>query len=256
MRKKVIWIALFGILFNSCVSHKKLIILQETKTINENPAEKNRYSVHKYVLKVGDLVDVQVSSVDAKSVSIFNKDLGQKNIQGMDASFYINGYLIDENGNINFPIIGEVEAAGITVDSLNTVLKNRLEDYYKYFIVSVKLVNFRISVLGEVVNPGQQYIYNSDINILQAIANAGGITKFGNRRKIKVVRKDEKIDQAHEIDLYDSDVTNNKYYYLLPDDVIYIEPYRAKAITTNSPQISLVFSTISLLIIITNFLRN
>ena len=212
-----------------------------------------RRLVTEYKLQSGDILDIKVSSLDPNSVAIFNKAVGMSvNAAVNDASLYINGYMIDQHGQVNLPLVGEVDVMGMTLDSLNIYLSNTLEQYFKYFTVDAKLVNYRVSVLGEVNSPGIQNIYNADVNVLQALAQARGVTNYGNRRKVKIIRKAFNTNEAEVIDLSKEGVIYSEYFYLMPNDVVYVEPLKAKATSLNVPLFALLISAASFAILVVN----
>lgn len=237
------------LLVSSCVTHKKMLLLNHgTKEIQDSL---ERRLVTEYQLQSGDILDIKVSSMDPSSVAIFNKTIGgSSNNMANPTALYVNGYLIDHFGAINLPLIGDVEVEGITIDSLNHLLDTKLSEYFKYYTVEAKLVNYRVSVLGEVKNPGTQQIYNGDINLLQALSDAGGITTYGNRRKVKVIRKAFQTNESIVLDLSKEEIIYSEFFYLMPNDVIYIEPYRSKAVSINVPLFALLISATSLAILI------
>ena len=128
---------------------------------------------------------------------------------------------------------------------VNDLLQNKVNEYFKEATVVVKLVNYRISVLGEVDNPGTFIIENKQINILQAVAQAGGTTNFGNLQKVKLVRQTLTGSELYYIDLTDNGVLQSDQYYLLPNDFVYIEPLNSKSFTFQNFPYSLFLSTIS-----------
>ncbi len=212
-----------------------------------------RRLVTEYKLQSGDILDIKVSSLDPNSVAIFNKAVGMSvNAAVNDASLYINGYMIDQHGQVNLPLVGEVDVMGMTLDSLNIYLSNTLEQYFKYFTVDAKLVNYRVSVLGEVNSPGIQNIYNADVNVLQALAQARGVTNYGNRRKVKIIRKAFNTNEAEVIDLSKEGVIYSEYFYLMPNDIVYVEPLKAKATSLNVPLFALLISAASFAILVVN----
>ncbi len=209
-----------------------------------------------YLLQDGDILDIKVSSLDAQSVAIFNKRVGgASNNQVTEASLYVNGYIIDKSGTINLPLIGTMQVRGLTLDSLNKKMTVELASYFKYFTVNVNLVNFRVSILGEVKKAGIQYVYNSNTNLLNIIAKAGGVSNHGNRRKVKVIRKLAEGSVSAIIDLSKEEVIYNEFFYVMPDDIIYIQPHKSKMVSLNVPLMSLLLTTASFAILILNTIK-
>ncbi len=253
--REIFVLAIGLLLFSNCVTHRKMLLLQESKgSVKDTLQSKLRTQ---YLLQSGDVVDIKVSSLDPSSVAIFNKSVGvATSAVYNEASLYVNGYMVDQFGSINLPLIGDLPVYGISIDSLNNVLDVRLRDYFKYYTVEAKLVNYRVSVLGEVRQAGTQLVYNNNVNVLQVLSNAGGVTDHGNRRKVKVIRKAFGDHEVAVIDVSSDDVINNEYFYLMPNDVVYIEPYKSKAVSLNVPLFALLISATSLAILVINTVGN
>lgn len=248
---RLILLILTTLSFGACVTQKKLLILEDSVLSVSDSLQYNL--VNSYKLQSGDILDIKVSSLDPNSVAVFNKAVGV-NFSSVynEASLYTNGYMIDQFGDVNLPLIGDLMVKELTIDSLNVLLDQKLASYFKFYTVEAKLVNYRVSVLGEVKIPGTQQVYNSDLNILQALSNVGGISDHGNRNKIKVIRKAFGKNEVAVIDLSDENVINNKFFYLMPNDIIYIPPYKSKATSLNVPLFALLISTASFLVLILN----
>ena len=250
-RSALCLIGLVLLLTTSCVTRKNMLLLSNNEEAVQDTLHQRL--ITQYALQSGDILDIKVSSLDPTSVAIFNKAVGVSlNTQVNQASLYVNGYMIDHFGSINVPLIGDFPVEGLTMDSLNHLLDTKLSEYFKYFTVEAKLVNYRVSILGEIKRPGTQLVYNSELNLLQALSNAGGVTDHGNRRKIKIIRKAFGSNEVAVLDLSKEEIIQSEYFYLMPNDVIYIEPYRSKAIALNVPLFALLISAVSLSILVLN----
>lgn len=255
-RIQVVLFSNIVLFFSSCITHDKMLLIQGGASTSKIDSIQNQVNME-YQLQEGDLIDIRVSSLDPQSVAIFNKTVGGNlTPQISEASMYLNGYEINRFGNINVPLIGDVQVKGITIDSLNNVLDQKLKGYFKYYTVAARLVNYRLSVLGEVSRPGVQYVYNNNTTVLQAIAGAGGLGTFGNSKRVKVVRKENGKVKVMKLDLSKDDIINSEFYYIKPNDLIYVEPVKAKAVSQNIPLWSLLISTVSLSILILSSVRN
>ncbi len=230
-----------AVLFSSCVSQKKVQLLQEKSVEDVSSGFVNNRNTA-YFLQPGDQLYIKVHSVDQKTSRLFQTDFPNP----MTATYQnLNSYRVEEDGYINFSFIDKVYVKGMTVKEVNDLLQNKVNEYFKEATVVVKLVNYRISVLGEVDNPGTFIIENKQINILQAVAQAGGTTNFGNLQKVKLVRQTLTGSELYYIDLTDNGVLQSDQYYLLPNDVVYIEPLNSKSFTFQNFPYSLFLSTIS-----------
>lgn len=236
--------------FFSCVSHNSMLILKDSSAVQDTLMKR---LITEYNLQTGDILDIKVSSLDPNSVAVFNKNIGvASNGSVTEGSLYVNGYMVDQFGDINVPLIGDLRVAGISVDSLNKKLDVLLRKYFKSFTVEAKLVSFRVSVLGEVRQPGTHIVYNRNVNVLQALSEARGITEFGNRKRIKVIRKAFSCNESYVLDITSEDVISSPFFYLMPNDVVYVEPNRSKAISLNVPLFALIVSATSLAVLVVN----
>ena len=144
------------------------------------------------------------------------------------------GYLIKEDGNLDLPSFGIVKAEGFTLRELENVIKQIAISYFEQPVVKLNIVNFEISVLGEVNNPGTFTIVNPKVNILYALSLAGDITQFGNRGQVKIIRNENKINRVFYVDLTNQEVLNNADFMLQPNDIIYVAPLRKKFYAFNN----------------------
>jgi polysaccharide export outer membrane protein len=158
----------------------------------------------------------------------------------------LNSYKIDKNGYINFSFIDKVYVKGLTVDEARELLQKTVNEYFKEATVVVKMVFYRISVLGEVQNPGTFMIDNKEINILQAISQAGGINTFGKRDAVKVIRKTNNGSKIYQLDLTDNGVLEADQFNLMPNDVVYVEPMKSKNVAFERIPYSIFLSMVSI----------
>ncbi|MEG1839394.1 MAG: polysaccharide biosynthesis/export family protein, partial [Bacteroidaceae bacterium] len=210
-----------------------------------------------------DLLSVTVSSSNPEASVPYN--LTVPTIQTPQVLQYtttqpiLQTYLVDNNGNIMFPILGELHLGGLTKSEAEAYIINRLKPSFKEApIVNVRLVNYKISVLGEVQNPNTFTVANEKINIFEALALAGDMTIYGKREKVKLLREDsEGRKNIVELDLNRSDVVNSPYFYLQQNDVVYVEPNKAKARNADIGQAtSLMLSGTSILISVASLIVN
>jgi polysaccharide export outer membrane protein len=137
---------------------------------------------------------------------------------------YLYGYLIEKDGTMELPMIGDVYAVGKTLRQLEDEIQEISISYFKDPVVKVNILNFDIDILGEVKNPKRYRITNPKINILNAIATAGDITEIGNRKKVKVIRLIDKDPRVFYLDLRDKNIASNTNFFLQPNDVVYVPP--------------------------------
>jgi polysaccharide export outer membrane protein len=172
---------------------------------------------------------------------------------------YLTGYSIDKEGNIMLPILGKIHVAGSTVEEVKQNIQTLATSYVKDAKAEVKLVSFKISMLGEVTHPGQITIYNDRANIFEAISLAGDISYNGNRRKITIVRNYNNTSKTIKVDLTQRDILSSPQYFLQPNDIVYVEPLRSTAfrlrVSDYSVFLTLITSSITAVLLITQALK-
>ena len=215
---KYLGILFFICFFSSCITNKELEYFR-TKSNNKLVYTKD----YEYRLQVNDLLSIQISSVTEDKYDFFNKEQSS-NSQLMVSNPYLYGYLIEKDSTLELPMIGRFLAVGKTLQELENVIQNMAVVYFKDPIVKVNILNFEVSILGEVNNPQRYKVIHPNLNILDAVATAGDITEFGNRRKVKVIRLSDKDPRVFYLDLRDKNVTTNTNFFLQPNDIIYVTP--------------------------------
>lgn len=227
------------LLFSSCLSQKKVMLLQDVgqaQTAFENKKKTE------YLIKSGDHLYIKVYSLDPKTSKFFQTDLPTL----MNPTYlYLNSYLVDEEGYIDFSFVDKLMVKGLTIDDVKKRIQSALNEYFKETTVIVKLVDFQISILGEVNSPGSFTIDKDQINVLQAIALAGGTKEFGNIKKVTLVRQNIKGSEVHYLNLNDKSLLSSEYFYLMPNDIIYIEPMKGKSYLVSSFPYTAVLSILS-----------
>ncbi|WP_405410915.1 polysaccharide biosynthesis/export family protein [Maribacter sp. Asnod1-A12] len=220
-------------------------------------------SVHENLedtLRENDLLSISVSSVNKEAAAMFNtsNQVGANTAMVSGVLGQASGYLVDRHGNIRFPILGEIEVIGKTKQELRDHITTMLTDKKLLLepIVDVRVLNFRVSVLGEVLRPNSFIVPSEKISVLEALSLAGDITIYGNKERVSLIREvgDNKILQ--HLDLTSSEILSSPYFYLKSNDVIYVEPRPSKVAESSvvRPWIPVVLSAISLAVItIVNF---
>ncbi|MDW7691024.1 polysaccharide biosynthesis/export family protein [Flammeovirgaceae bacterium SG7u.111] len=238
----------------SCVSHKDIVSLQDQKIY-----EHTQKGLPNYHVKANDILHVKVNSSEETTVALFNDASGGLSGGGMinnESYLYLNGYLVDSEGKIKLPVVGEMDVAGKTVEQIREQVDEALTPYLKQKSVTVKLANFRIAVMGEVNMPGSFYIYDNKISLLQALSMAGDFTYYSNRTKVKLVRDIGGKTKTTVIDFTKPDLLASEYYFLQPNDVVYVEPLKQKAFNVNVATISLFVSALSVAVLVVSTVLN
>ena len=236
---------LMAVLFASCVPQKKMLYLKEAQMAAENQSINyvNERSVN-YRLQPGDNLYIHfINTIDERSTVLLN---GDANRLSSDASIYLNSYTLDEGGFIEMPLIGKIELQNLTVDEAKDKLQTELNKYINETTIIVKLSNFNLTVLGEVNRPGTFKIYQSQINLFEAVALAGNMTNFAKNDEVKIVRQTDNGSEIITVDMGSADILTSPYYYLKPNDIVYVEPLKIKQWGFTSFPYSTVISLVSL----------
>ena len=223
-----------AVVFASCNRRSQLLYMQDLSIVKEAPFVKPPT----YKLKPGDVLYIQLVTPSPEISQMFNNPSGiQYYGQSRDeASLYLQGYSIDTEGNINLPFLGETTVAGLSAS------------------VIVKMANYKITILGEVRRPGNIRNFNDNINIFEALANVGDLTENGDRRNVLVVRSSSEGNKTIRLNLNDRSVLSSEAFYLLPNDVVIVEPIGNKVFQMNLPYINLTLSSVSTIILLYNFI--
>lgn len=214
-------VLLFGILFlTSCASRKEIVYFQDTS--NFETLVNNNTFVSKF--KVDDLVSIHVSSLNPEASAPFNLFRGRT--EGGFQAEQVD-YLVDQAGEIDFPVIGKLKIEGLSPDELRMLLRDELSDYLKDPIINIRLRNFTVTVLGEVERPGTYPVGGEQITILEALGLAGDLTVRGVRNNVLVIRDFNGTKVYTRIDLTSKNMVKSSVFYLTQNDVIYVEPNKA-----------------------------
>ncbi|WP_240047254.1 polysaccharide biosynthesis/export family protein [Hymenobacter nivis] len=245
------WVVLLGL--GGCVTQQKLPYLQNSSYSTQKPVEVDNPRPT-YLLQPGDVLSIKVQSVQPALSDIFNVQGPQNMVSGDPSTLYLTGYPVDEAGTINLPTVGRVKVTGITLTQAQALLEQKVGAYVRDANVLVKLLSFKITVLGEVRLPGRYFVYNPQATVLEALGMAGDLTEFGNRQNVKLVRQTAKGSEVVLIDLTDPKLLQSPYYYLLPNDALYVEPLKARTARGNANNLGLVFAGISAVVLLISYL--
>lgn len=213
-------------------------------------------------IQEGDVLEVIVTAMDDLAVKPFNKTTIQQTGEegssgGMSMRLGNNEYQVTSEGYIIFPVLGNVYCKGMTKQQLKTEFDNRLKQYLTDPIVTIRHVNFNISVLGDVGAPGQKTSSTERLNVFQALALAGDMRDSADRTKVKLIRYSEESgkDVTYSLDLSEASIVNSTYYYLQQNDILYVEPDRNKQIAANTtnPNRALLFQILGVAIGLVTF---
>ena len=227
----------FSVLLTSCIPHKDIVYLQN----KEQALDSTQIMVEHqkpYHLQINDILNIRIKVLDQENVSIFNP-IGDGNLNASrEERAYFDGFTVNLQGNINIPTLGEMNVLGLTTAEIEILIKEKLlAEQFKEtanIFITVKLAGLRFTASGEIANPGSLVIFTERLNIFEAIANAGEIPLTGNKKDVLIIRQYPQGQQIHHIDLTDVAVLNSPYYYIQPNDIIYVKPLKQKTWGTGS----------------------
>ncbi|WP_338875461.1 polysaccharide biosynthesis/export family protein [Spirosoma sp. SC4-14] len=226
-------------ILTSCVSTKQLSYFQQEPGKVDTLTVAARYTP---TIQPGDVLAVQVNSLNPEASAFFNPytafAVSERTVPANTTASTtplapVSGYLVDNNGMIELPVLGKVNVKGKTVNELKDQLRESLKEYLKEPTVNIRNQNFRISVMGEVTRPSLFTIPNEQITLLEALSLAGDITIYGHRTNVLIIREENGHRTFARVDLTRRDLFNSPYYYLHPNDVVYVEPGRVRAATAD-----------------------
>ena len=247
---------LMAMLFASCVPQKKMLYLKEAQMLAENQSINyvNDRSIN-YKLQPGDNLFIHfVNTIDERSMVLLNGGNTSNYLSG-DASIYLRSYTLDEDGFIEMPLVGKIELKNLTVDEAKDRLQSVLNQYINETTIIVKLSNFNLTVLGEVSRPGMYKVYQSQINLFEAISMAGNMTNFAKNEEVRIIRQTDNGSEIITVDMGSADILASPYYYLKPNDIIYVEPLKIKQWGFTTFPYSIVLSIITMVITLYNLFR-
>ncbi len=262
MKKQVLFIALSALfLLTGCQSYKKVPYLQASEHLETAKMDPALYDAR---IMPKDLLTIVVSCTEPELAEPFNLTVatnfsastGNRAIYSQPT---LQNYLVDNKGNIDFPVLGTLHVGSLTKGEAEKMISEKLVPYLKdNVIVTVRMVNYKISVIGEVARPGTFTIVNEKVNVLEALAMAGDLTIYGIRENVKLIREDaEGHQRIVTLDLNDARLVVSPYYYLQQNDILYVTPNKAKAKNSDiGNSTTLWFSATSIIISLTSLLYN
>lgn len=239
-----------SVLFSSCISTQDLIYLQK-KDNSQEDASIVAVGSKPYRLQTNDVLSITIKAIDPKLVAIFNPSNDGAGGGKSESGLYFDGFTVDDHGNIRIPVLGELNVIGYTLDEIRVrIEKQLLAEYFNKeadIFVTVRLAGLRYTINGEIGGPGTKTLFQDNVTIMEAIANSGDITITGNRKAVTVMRKTPTGVQMHDLDLTDINVMQSPYYYLQPNDFIYVKPLKQKTWGTGKTGLESLGTIITLL---------
>ena len=252
--KQILKIIAIPLLLTSCVPYKDTLYLEKNKD-KVADIEINADAYKPYRLQVDDILSIEIKANNQKEVEIFSKKQTSSATQINEDQLYFDGYQVDGYGNIRIPVLGLVNVQGQTIDEVAKLLEKKLlEEYFtpaSNLFVNVKLAGIRYTINGEITNTGTKTVFQDRLNILEALANSGDIKITGNKKEVLVMRKIPTGYQSETLDLTDANVINSPYFYLKPNDYIYVKPLKQKSTGFGTNGLQTLTTVLSLFGIIT-----
>src|SRR5690606_19756741 len=243
------------LLLTSCAEKRNLVYFSD---VQQNDAFQIAITnSHEPKIQPGDILAITVSSLDPTSNAMFNTGA---NVQGVNVTNNTagstnlgkEGYLVGNDGNINFPVIGKINLTGLTLTQAHSRMAEELNKYVKEPIVNIRYLNFKVTVIGEVNRPSTFAVDNDKINVLEALGMAGDMTSYGKRENVLVIRELDGRRHMARLDLNSSAAFNSPYFHLQQNDIVYVEPdiMKEKQISRNPNTVPILVGAMSVITIV------
>ncbi|MEZ4874802.1 MAG: polysaccharide biosynthesis/export family protein [Flavobacteriaceae bacterium] len=216
--KKYLFIFLSLALFASCATKKQILYFQDAEQLNE----RSSVAIFEPIIEANDILHITVSAMDPAVVAPFqmNTNEGLTNNQNP----LLRGYLVNKDGTIRFPVLGDIKVEGKTRGDVVGDLKAKLSNFINDVVVDVRIMNFKVTVIGAVNSPGVYTIPDERVTLPQAIGLAGDLTQDGKRKNIMIIREEGGKQKVTRVDFTQTDFYESPYYFLKQNDVVYVEP--------------------------------
>lgn len=240
------------LLFNSCVTNKKLTYLQYKGARDEFIAiTPDVYKIQPY-----DNLIIRVVTPDPQWSAMFNiMPVTTSSMGASELSGDLYSYSVDDGGYIELPYVGKFMVAGKTLNMIKAELDNALKSYITDAVVMVKMVNNYVSIIGEVQRPGKYVIYKDRLNIFEALAMAGDLGLYSNRQKLQLIRQTPEGNIVKEFSIRNRSIIGTQFFYVMPNDVIYAPPMKGRFFQMNSFPYSVILSTITTGVLLWNVIK-
>ena len=244
--KSFVFFALVSVLATSCVTQKQMTYLRTVEPDSAKSINKTFHSVSEIVIKPGDMLTIYISALDKEAIAPYNlpavafTDLNNTSLTTVGQ---LQSYRVDDEGDIELPVLGKIHVEGLKRDEVADEIKNVLAAQVVDPLVQVNMVGAKVSIMGEVTRPGQVAITNGRLTLLDALAAAGDLTPYGRRDNVLVTREQDGKLEFARINLTSDELFASPFYYLQQNDVVYVSPNKVRVI--NSTNASLWLSMVS-----------
>ncbi|MGF1587440.1 MAG: polysaccharide biosynthesis/export family protein [Bacteroidales bacterium] len=214
-------------------------------------------ALFEYRIQSGDILYVRITTMERA----YQEFLERQQVSMMDryiadeANLYLMGYTVDDEGYVALPALSRVHVKGLTTGEAEKSVQEKVDGLFKDASAVVKLANYKVSVVGEVARPGVYLNYQNQVTVFDVLAKAGNITDYGNRENVLILRPTDSGTKTFRIDLTQASALDSDAYFLLPNDLIVVEPINTKVFRLNTPTLTFAFSALSTILLIINFLN-
>lgn len=240
----ILILGIFSFMLASCNSYEKLTYFQGVEETKDTAIfKKNKPG---YQVQAGDLLYIQIITENQEINQLFNPLMSQTTSQNLrPESMFYTSYLVNDSGYIELPLLESIYVSGLNIDRVRDSIKQKAYRFLKNPQVIAKLANFKFTVLGEVKSPGVKQVTANQVNIMEALAYGGDISYNGNRKTILLLRQSAKGTQTYRINLTKGNIIDSELYYIMPNDIIYVEPLKSTLFREQASDYVFVVSAIS-----------
>jgi len=253
--KYLFFVAFLIVMFASCIPTKKQTYLQAPED-SDTIVSFFKQQQFEYKIKSGDKLYINITSADQERLMLLSTS--SNNNQQQPSAIYLNSFNVNEKGFVFLPLIGNINVVDKNVYEIEEMILDEISKYINStsILVNVKLVNFNITIMGEVNNPGHYSVYEDKINIFEAVSMGGDMTWTADRSDVLLIRENVDGSEIIHMDLLEDEILLSEYYYLLPGDIVYVKPVKNKNLVFVRDPYTFILSVISTLILIATFTQN
>lgn len=246
----ILFFSLILLSLNACISPKKMKYLQGEEDVTHQITREFTYHI-----QAGDVLFIKINTLDNTTYESFNAQGESGSNSVSEIALYLNSYTVNDSGYIRLPIAGDVKVSDLSIDETSKKIQESVSVYLKETTIIVKLMSFKVTILGEVKNPGVYHVYDASLTLFQALGLAGDLNNYGNRKNLKLIRQTPEGQKIIELDITNQNILSSEYFYLLPNDVIYVEPHITKSFGFDRFPFTEIFTGITTLFLILNYVK-
>ncbi len=258
-KQRIFSLFLIFLLFNSCITYKKLTYLKDLGRLDTFPVSDKEeilsFTPTSYRILPYDNLFIRVITPDPQWSEIFNVGLTGQGGTVTQESAGLLGYSVDNEGYIEIPFVGKIFAAGRTLADLKTELDTTFKHYVTDAAITIRLVNNYVSLIGELRSPGRYLLTKDRINIFEALSLANDLNEFSNRQKVQLIRPTPYGPVVKEFSLSDRSILASEFYYVMPNDIIYVKPLSGRMFAYNTSILTLFLNTLTTTMLIMGYFR-